>query len=100
MAVTVANVKKYLRIDDVAEDDLIKNFLDTAESYVRNAISNYDEYYESSERFQAQADVLIMVLVGEQFYNRDGRNDPRHDFSFVVRSMVNQLQWFVAGDTS
>ena len=100
MAVTVADLKKYLRIDDNEEDDLLEHFLNTAESYLSNAITDYAAHYEASEKFQAQADLLKMVIVSEQFNNRDGRNDPRHDFSFVIRSMINQLQYFVAGDTS
>ena len=94
MAVTIADVKKYLRIDTTEEDDLLGNFLSAADSYLGNAITNYSEYYAASEKFQAQADFLKMVLVSEQFNNRDGRNDPRNDFSFVIRSMINQLQYF------
>ena len=101
MAVTVADVKKYLRVDSNEEDDLLESFLNAAEIYLSNAITNYADYYETNEKFQAQADLLKMVIVSEQFNNRDGRNDPRHDFSFVVRSLINQLQYFVAGgDTS
>lgn len=101
MAVTVADLKKYLRVDGNEEDDLLAHFLAAAESYLSNAITNYAEYYEANEKFQAQADLLKMVIVSEQFNNRDGRNDPRSDFSFAIRSMVNQLQYFVAeGDTS
>lgn len=98
--VTLADIKKYLRIDDDDEDALLEKFLDVAESYLRNAISGYENFYNDNERFQAQADLLKMVLVSEQFNNRDGRNDPRQDFSFVIRSMVNQLQYFVAGDSA
>ena len=100
MAVAVADLKKYLRVDSNEEDDLLSHFLSTAENYLNSAITNYAEYYAADEKFQAQADLLKMVIVSEQFNNRDGRNDSRHDFSFVIRSMVNQLQYFVAGDTS
>lgn len=100
MAVTVADLKKYLRIDYADEDDLLENFLSTAESYLSNAITDYAEHYAADEKFQTQVDFLKMVIVSEQYNNRDGRNDPRNDFSFVIRSMINQLQYFVAGDTS
>ena len=100
MAITIADIKKYLRIDTTEEDDLLENFLSTTESYLGNAITNYSEYYAASEKFQAQADFLKMVIVSEQYNNRDGRNDPRSDFSFVIRSMVNQLQYFVASESA
>lgn len=100
MAVTVADVKKYLRVDGNEEDDLLESFLKAAEIYLSNAITNYADYYAANEKFQAQADLLKMVIVSEQFNNRDGRNDPRNNFAFVIRSMVNQLQYFVAGNSS
>jgi len=97
---TLEKVKLYLRVDGNEEDDLLESFLNAAESYLRNAITNYADYYETNEKFQAQADLLKLVIVSEQFNNRDGRNDPRNNFAFVIRSMVNQLQYFVAEDTS
>ena len=100
MAVTVADVKKYLRVDSNEEDDLLESFLNAAEIYLSNAITNYSDYYAANEKFQAQADLLKMVIVSEQFNNRDGRNDSRNNFAFVIRSMVNQLQYFVAEDSS
>ena len=97
---TLEKVKLYLRVDGNEEDDLLESFLNAAESYLSNAITNYADYYETNEKFQAQADLLKLVIVSEQFNNRDGRNDPRNNFAFVIRSMVNQLQYFVAEDTS
>lgn len=98
MSVTVEGLKIYLRIDGNDEDDLLESFLMAAESYIRNAISNFDTLY-SNERFAAQADLLTTVLVAEMFFNRDARNDTRPDFSFATRSMINQLQYFTAGDS-
>lgn len=100
MAVTLELAKNYLRVDGSEEDALIERFLETAESYMRNAISDYEENYSTNTRFAAQADLLKMVIVAENYNNRDGRNDPRKDFSFVIRSMVNQLQYFVAEESA
>ena len=100
MAVTLELAKNYLRVDGTEEDALIERFLETAESYMRNAISDYEENYSTNTRFAVQADLLKMVIVAENYNNRDGRNDPRKDFSFVIRSMVNQLQYFVAEESA
>lgn len=97
---TLEKVKLYLRVDGNEEDDLLESFLNAAESYLSNAITNYADYYATNEKFQAQADLLTMVIVSEQFNNRDGRNDLRNNFAFVIRSMVNQLQYFVAEDSA
>jgi len=100
MATTLETAKNYLRIDGNAEDELIEKFLDVAENYLKNAITNYMELYQSDEKFSAQADLLKIVIAAENYYNRDGRNDSRTDFSFVIRSMINQLQYFTAGDSA
>lgn len=97
--VTIEKAKLYLRIDGDEENELIQDLLTTAESYLDNAITNYAELYQTSEKFSVQADMLKLVIVAENYYNRDGRNDPRKDFSFVIRSMINQLQYFVAGES-
>lgn len=100
MAITVADLKKYLRIDCDAEDDLLERFLSGARSYLVDAVTDFEKFYAADEKFAAEADVVTAVLVAEMFTNRDGRNDPRRDFSFVTRSMINQLQYYAAGDTS
>lgn len=100
MAVTLSDIKKYLRIDISDEDELLEEFLKAAQSYLVDAVTDFEKYYESDERFASKADVVKAVLVAEMFMNRDGRNDQRRDFSYATRSMIRQLQYFVAGDTS
>lgn len=100
MSVTVADVKKYLRIDYDEEDDLLESFLSGAQSYLVDAVTDFEKHYADDEKFAAKADVVTAVLVAEMFTNRDGRNDQRRDYSFVTRSMINQLQYFSVGDTS
>lgn len=100
MAITVADLKKYLRIDYADEDELLENFLSAAQSYLVDAVTDFEQLYSDNSTFAAKADVVIAVLVAEMFNNRDGRNDPRQDYCYVTRSMINQLQFFVAGDSS
>lgn len=100
MSITVADLKKYLRIDYADEDDLLEKFLLTAQSYLVDAVTDFEKFYSEDEKFAAKADTVMAVLVAEMFTNRDGRNDPRRDYSYISRSMINQLQYFVAGDTT
>lgn len=95
VAVTIEKLKQYLRIDGNYEDELLQDFLNTAVSYLQGAIGNYNINYQNSE-FAAKADLLQMTIAAELYQNRDSRNDPRKDYSFAVRTMINQLQYFVA----
>ena len=95
VAVTIEKLKQYLRIDGDYEDELLQDFLNTAVSYLQGAIGNYNINYQNSE-FAAKADLLQMTIAAELYQNRDSRNDPRKDYSFTVRTMINQLQYFAA----
>lgn len=99
MAVTIEKLKQYLRIDSDYEDELLQDFLATAEAYLKGAVSNYDTKYQYEE-FATKADRLQCVIAAEMYQNRDGRNDPRNDYSFTVRSMISQLQYFVPPEVS
>lgn len=94
MAATIEKFKQYLRIDTDYENELLQGFLDTAEAYLQGAINNYDEKCRYSE-FASKADILQCIIAAELYQNRDGRNDLRNDYSFTVRSMLVQLQYFV-----
>ena len=87
MAVTLEKIKQYLRIDSNYEDELISSFIPVAAAYLKAAVTDYDEKYQSDEAFAEEADFLQMLLVGEMYQNRDGRNDPRNDYSYAVRSV-------------
>lgn len=99
VAVTIEKLKQYLRIDGNYEDELLQDFLNTAVSYLQGAIGNYNINYQNSE-FAAKADLLQMTIAAELYQNRDSRNDPRKDYSFTVRTMINQLQYFVADNST
>ena len=93
MAVTIGKLKQYLRIDSDYEDELLQDFLDTATAYLQGAVSNVEEKYQYSE-FAMKADRLQIIIAAELYQNRDGRNDPRHDYSYAVRTLISQLQYF------
>ena len=99
--VTLSNCKVYLRIDTDFEDKLIEEFISAADLYLKSAITDYRHLYETDEEFEKKADILIKVLVAEMFQNRESRNDMRNDYSYIIRSMMNQLKYYakeVAGN--
>lgn len=97
MAVTLEQFKNYLRIDTDWENDLLQQFLDTATDYLKAAVSNYDDNYTNYPVFASKADLLTMVIAAEYYQNRD--NSP-HSISYIIQSMMTQLQYFYADSDS
>lgn len=95
MTITREKLKLFLRIDGNYEDELLQDFIDTAAAYLQGAISDFDEKYQYSE-FATKADRVQLIVAAELYQNRDGRNDNRTDYSFTIRSLISQLQYFVA----
>lgn len=104
MAVTLEQVKTYLRVDLDVEDDLIKQCMRGAESYLTNAIDNFAAYCKYRD-FDESADILRLAVIAEMYTRRDGPDEmyTRRDgldekaqkFPYFIRSMITQLQYYV-----
>lgn len=84
-------VKQYLRLD--YDDSLIDNFILISESYLKDAIDNFDKKIEN-EQFKAKAEMVQLVLIQELYDNRNQAKKDTTDFSYVIRSMISQLQYW------
>nr|DAX49776.1 MAG TPA: head tail connector [Caudoviricetes sp.] len=84
-------VKQYLRLD--YEDSLVDNFILISESYMKDAIDNFDKKIEN-EQFKAKAEMVQLVLIQELYDNRNQAKKDSIDFSYVIRSMISQLQYW------
>ena len=84
-------VKQYLRLD--YEDSLVDNFILISESYLKDAIDNFDKKMEN-EQFKAKAEMVQLVLIQELYDNRNQAKKDSVDFSYVIRSMISQLQYW------
>ena len=84
-------VKQYLRLD--YEDSLVDNFILISESYLKDAIDNFDKKMEN-EQFKAKAEMVQLVLIQELYDNRNQAKKDSIDFSYVIRSMISQLQYW------
>lgn len=91
---TLEKVKLYLRLDTEFEDELVTNLMVVAESYMTDAVTNYQKHYAVDEKFTAKADHCKLAIISELFGNRDPRNDNRNSFSYAIQSMINQLNYF------
>nr|DAI09269.1 MAG TPA: head tail connector [Caudoviricetes sp.] len=84
-------VKQYLRLD--YEDSLVDNFILISESYLKDAIDNFDKKIEN-EQFEVKAEMVQLVLIQELYDNRNQAKKDSTDFSYVIRSMISQLQYW------
>lgn len=92
------NVKLYLRIDDDTEDNLIGQMITVADNFVSNGITDYDLKI-TNEAFKSKCDFCKLAVVSEIYENRNLLNTKQQDFSYMVRSMMTQLQYEVVETT-
>ena len=84
-------VKQYLRLD--YDDSLVDNFIFISESYLKDAIDNFDKKIKN-EQFKAKTEMVQLVLIQELYDNRNQAKKDTTDFSYVIRSMISQLQYW------
>ena len=99
MAITLTDVKTYLRVDFDCDDGLLNRCLTAAESYLENAISDYKTNLSNAD-FQSEVDILKLAIISEMYRNRDFRGDNRQSWPYYIRSMITQLQFYTAAGDS
>lgn len=97
--ITVSNIKEYLYIpSEVNNDDvMLATMVDTAYSYLKGAIDDFESKYESDEDFINLADAYATIYVAEAYQNRNQFTDNGQP-SFLVRALMTQLQLYVGGE--
>lgn len=93
MAVNIADVKLYLRIDGTAEDELLLRLAKSAESSVRTAVDNYDTLIAADENYKSQAEQIELYMIADLYENRLPNKDIG-DYSYTIRSMLAQLRYW------
>ena len=93
MAVTLADVKLYLRIDSTYEDSLLESFMGAADSYLAASIDGYTLKLADTN-FEKKADMVKLAVISEMYRNRDPSNDQRDTFPYYITSQITQLQYW------
>ena len=87
---TLSEMKAYLRVDDSVDDSLIQNLMDAAESYLTEAVDDYDaKYTANGANWQRKADLAMMLLVTDWYEQRLPSSRP---VSSAVELLITQLQ--------
>lgn len=92
MALELEKTKKYLRVDGDDENELIKQFMETAASYMHGAVDDYDTTAASNSDFSRLGEIAQLSIVAELYENRNAGGQETKDYSYTVRSIITQLQ--------
>lgn len=95
---TLTDVKTALRIDSNIDDALLNRYMQSAESYMRDAIDDYDELRAESagteaNAFNAKADIVELAIVTELYEHRVPNDKQTAPFTSIVSRMLTQLQY-------
>lgn len=91
MALSVADIKLYLRIDTDVEDAMLQRLLEQADAYLAGAVDDFALRCKA-ESFDKQADIVRAAIVAEMYNNRD-QEEKHQAFPYFIRSAIAQLQY-------
>lgn len=89
---TIEDVKTYLRVDSDVDNDLITTLMQVAEGYVKDAVTDYDAK-AANPAFAIKSEMCQRTLIAEMYENRNVGSKEAKDFSYIVRSMITQMQY-------
>lgn len=93
MAITLNEVKVYLRIDSDAEDALLERLMATAYSVVAGAVDNYALIARLKPDCEKLGDMTQLALISDLYENRNLEGETPQGYSRIVETMLHQLQY-------
>lgn len=85
---TLDEVKQHLRVEGSEDDALITSEMAAAESYIKDAVSNYATLYAGDTGFKAKSDMVMLAIVTNLYEDRAGE---KKDLGYIIQSMLHQL---------
>ena len=83
MALSVADIKLYLRIDNDVEDAMLQRLLAQADAYLAGAVDD----------FALRCKTESFDKLAEMYNNRDCQEEKHQAFPYFIRSAIAQLQY-------
>ena len=93
MAITLNEVKVYLRIDSDAEDALLERLMATAYAVVSGAVDNYALLIQVKPDCEKLGDMIQLALMSGLYENRNLEGEAPQGYSRIVETMLHQLQY-------
>lgn len=91
MALTVDEIKTYLRIDSTDEDALLERLQATAVAILKGAVDDFETGLKD-DSFAQRAEMIELALIADLYENRNAGGLEVHQYSRPVESMIRQLQ--------
>lgn len=92
MALTLDEVKLFMRVESDVDDVLIARMMTVAEGNIRDAVTDYEKK-AADAAFLAKSEMCQIVIITELYENRNQGVKESKDYSYAVRSMITQLQY-------
>lgn len=90
---TTEKVREYLRIPGDDEDEFIQGIIYAGTLYLENAVDDFNEKYDASEKFAHLADTWLLTQWCPTMYDqREGMTNGGASLGYVARAMITQLQ--------
>jgi len=93
MAITLADVKVYLRIDSDVEDALLNKLMAVSSAILKGAVDNYDLLISPKPQLEEKGDMVQLTLIADLYENRNLEGQAPQSYSRVVETMLHQLQY-------
>lgn len=93
MAVSLETLKLSLRIDDSVDDVLLTGYLNSASSFIKNAVGGKDSYYNNNSRF----DTAVIALASTYYtYRMTEFTGNIKTMDAPLRALIGQMRGEVA----
>ena len=87
---TLNDVKIYLRVDNTVEDEFISSLMSAAESYLEDAVDNFQaKKLTKGPSWVAKAEQAERLLINDWYENRQAKERP---VCSAVALLITQLQ--------
>ena len=89
----VSKVRDILNLDDGEDDQLLSSYVASADSYVRGAITDDDDFYTSSDEVKQLFELAVVSLAGTYYQYRLSLSQVQtYEIYLTTNSVIGQLR--------
>ena len=93
MAITLNDVKVYIRIDTDAEDALLNKLMAVSMATLTGAVDNYALLIQLKPQLEEKGDMVQLSMIADLYENRNLEGQAPQSYSRIVETMLHQLQY-------
>lgn len=89
----VSKVRGLLNLDDGEDDQLLSSYVASADAYVRGAITDDDDFYNSSDEVKSLFELAVVSLAGTYYQYRLALSQVQtYEIDLTTKSVIGQLR--------